>query len=91
MKHYKLVNGEVIETDAYSWAIAFEDRDKRLIGMTKIKDVTISTVFIGLEGEIFETMVFGGIADGYQRRCNTLEEAKIQHAAVLRHLPKEYK
>jgi hypothetical protein len=54
-------------------------------------NVVVSTVFLGLNhnyhgGEpiLFETMVFGGPHDDYQRRYRTHQEAQQGHAEALR-------
>ena len=49
--------------------------------------VVVSTVFLGMDHSfpagkppiLFESMVFGGDADQYQRRCSTYEEALQMH------------
>ena len=70
----------------------------RVVSKTEItKDVTVSTVFLGLDhqyGEgpplLFETLVFGGFLDGEMWRCSTWEEALAQHdMAVIQVLHKE--
>lgn len=52
----------------------------------KVGDITISTIFLGLDhrfGEgppiLFETMVFGGPLDQSQDRCATWEGAEKMH------------
>jgi alpha-L-arabinofuranosidase len=83
MHHYILEGREVKEVDALEWAAWFErNRNDRQIARDETKDVLVSTVFIGLYDQMFETMVFGGLLHDYQRRCDTYEEALIQHEAV---------
>lgn len=75
------------------------DREKRAAGkpypsrvaLTKIGDVTVSTVFLwlnhGYDGGppmIFETMVFGGPLAGDCERRSTWEEAEATHAEMVR-------
>lgn len=52
----------------------------------------VSTIFLGIEiyregqtspRECFETMIFGGRHDGYQRRCGTWDEMCEQHCAAV--------
>lgn len=72
------------------WAAWYEKADRHVAKHT-IGDVTVSTVFLGLdhafaENErpmLFETMVFGGTHNGTQDRCSTWEEAEAQHARTL--------
>lgn len=75
--------------DLMKWAEWFESAD-RIVAATEIDDTKVSTVFLGLDhsfGEgpplLFETMVFGGDADGDCDRYTTWEEAEQGHAAKL--------
>ena len=75
--------------DLTAWAIWFEGAERH-VGYTKRLNVTVSTVFLGIdhnfgsEGDpvLFETMVFGGKHDGVCRRSSTWEQAEAQHKAV---------
>ena len=59
--------------------------------MTKIDDVVISTVFLGLDYRVsrrgppllFETRVFGGSLDRFQNRCATWDKAEAMHAEIV--------
>lgn len=81
----------VPETNPQKWSEFFENPDNRRVAMTKIKDVAISTVFLGLDHSfnpgdkplLFETMVFGGELNEEQRRCSTWEEAERMHARMV--------
>jgi hypothetical protein len=71
--------------DIREWARQFDD-DQRLVQRDEYGDITVSTVFLGIDhsfGEgrplLFETMIFGGEHDGYQTRCSTWDEAVEQH------------
>ncbi len=62
----------------------------RHVAQTKIGDVGISTVFLGLDHShgygsplLFETMIFGGAHDQYQTRASTWNEAEAQHADAV--------
>ena len=75
----------VICENLIEWAKWFEKSDRK-VAKTKIKDVTISTVFLGInhnfgEGKpiLFETMIFGGGLDGEMDRYSTWEEAEEGH------------
>ena len=81
-------NGKPKTVDLLTWAKWFETADT-VIKQTKIGDVKVSTVFLGLdhnfgEGEplIFETMIFGGEHDQEQDRYSTREEALAGHAKM---------
>ena len=59
----------------------------KVLALTEIKGIRISTVFLGIdhnlleEGEpvLFETMVFGGEFDGACDRATTWHDAMIHH------------
>lgn len=62
----------------------------KVVDVTTINDVTISTVWLGINhnyGEgapvIFETLVFGGTHDGSMERYNTEDEALEGHEAMV--------
>ena len=75
-----------IGDDVQQWARFFES-DGRRVASTIIEGVRISTVFLGLDHGfmkdapplLFETMIFGGDHDDYQRRCSTFDEAEAMH------------
>lgn len=54
------------------------------IELTKVQDASISTVFLGMDhiGGLFETMIFGGPADGFQIRSDTAQQAREIHRKV---------
>lgn len=59
---------------------------------TEIDLISISTVFLGIDhnhrkdGEpiLFETMIFGGKYDGWQKRYSTPEEARDGHGRAVK-------
>lgn len=65
-----------------------ENWDKRIVGRDVIDDVTVSTVFLGINHGIekplwFETMIFDGPDDGLCRRYQTWEQAELGHAVMV--------
>ena len=71
------------------WAIWFERADRR-VALTEKGDVTVSTVFLGIDYSsdgkkplLFETMIFGGEHDQDQWRYSTWEEADEGHAKAV--------
>jgi hypothetical protein len=63
------------------------------VGDTEIHGCRVSTVFLGLdhrwakdEGDplVFETMIFGGVNDQYQKRYTSYEAAEAGHAEACR-------
>lgn len=95
-KYYKLVNGSHVAVDIREWGRWFETAD-RDIAVDKIEgeEITVSTVFLGIDHGFgglpmfFETMIFGGRHDGYQKRYATIEEAKAGHARAVALATKE--
>ena len=92
-----MVNGHYI-LDGYTvrrvkslheWGKWMEEGGNRIVAKTVVGSSTISTVFLGLDhgyGRIplfFETMVFGGLNDGYQIRYTTHPEAVGGHEQVV--------
>ena len=79
----------VPEPDLMKWAQWFETANRHL-ARDVIGDVTVSTVFLGInhrfgEGEplLFETMVFGGPFDQEQRRYSRRIDAFAGHADLV--------
>ena len=81
------------------WGEQFNDMDYRRVDETWIHaqfhSYQVSTVWLGIKGQIFETMVFSrGPADvakmdNYQIRCDNLEEAERQHGSTVFALQKK--
>lgn len=79
------------------WAAWFQEMDNvtpfaaggRHVGDEVAADgVRVSTVFMGLSHSlnqlrVFETIVFGGTHDGFQRRYGSLGEALAGHASTV--------
>lgn len=75
--------------DVLEWGRWFETADRKVAG-TKIGEVEVSTVFLGLDNSfgggipiLFETMMFGGEYNGYQERYATWEEAEKGHKEAV--------
>ena len=101
MRYYKLDGHTPIRVETLkAWAdeVAQHDRITALTGIdpwrvdvTKIDDVVISTVFLGLDYRmsrrgpplLFETKVFGGSLDRFQNRCATWDKAEAMHAEAV--------
>ncbi len=83
-------NKNVVAVSTTQWAQWFESAPNRIMRRDKVKDMNVSTVFLGLDHgspgnpHLFETMVFGGTwADQYCRRVGTYHEAQNTHAEVV--------
>lgn len=91
-KHWILKNHEVVkEVNMMTWAAWFENSNNRRVAFDRVKDIEISTVFLGIDHRygdgpplLFETMTFG--PDGHeqkQERCSTWDQAIKQHQKIL--------
>ena len=89
---YILINkNPVIEPNLLKWADWFEITENRIVSKNNVKNIMVSTVFLGLdhnfdEGEplLFETMIFGSRKyKNYQERYATWEEAEKGHQRAL--------
>lgn len=75
------------------WGKWFQDADRK-VERTQIGDVTVSTIFLGLDHSysdekkpiLYETMVFGGRPDEYMRRYSTKVEAQKGHDEIVEKL-----
>lgn len=84
---YYDMDGQPMTID--EWREAWPNMDARRIGWDDINDVTVSTVWLGLnhnlgDGEplIFETMMFGEHGE-YQWRWHTKQEALVGHQRIV--------
>ena len=65
----------------------YEDPDMKIVQQEKVGDSFVSTVFLGLDHSwgdqdgpiLFETMIFDGHFDQFQRRYKTYDEALQGH------------
>jgi hypothetical protein len=85
LKGTKVVPVETVE----EWANFFENKDRK-IGNTRIGEVLVSTVFLGLDHSFFagpplwfETMIFGGDRDQETYRYETWEQACAGHRETV--------
>lgn len=76
--------------DLFAWGNWIEKHDRR-VNQTRIGDVRVSTVFLGLDHNfgngkplLFETMIFGGNRDSYQERYSTWKEAEKGHREAVK-------
>jgi hypothetical protein len=80
----------VSEHDPLVWSDAMAD-DNRQVGETLIFGIRVSTVFIGIDCNIwpdsdpllFETMIFADLGEHYQTRCATWAEAEHMHDCAV--------
>ena len=91
--NYILVDGQPeVCNDTIKWALWFEkNTEERIVAQDTIGDVRISTVFLGIDHNfdlsgppiLWETMIFGGEHDEYQRRYPTRDDAIAGHSEAL--------
>ena len=72
------------------WAQLYETTGARHIGSDERDGIHVSTVLLGLNHNygdgpplIFETMIFGGDHDQYQKRYSTKKQAEAGHKRAL--------
>lgn len=75
-----------ISVDFETWALWARQGNRRIAEDQIEPGVCVSTVFLGIDHShvgpppiLFETMIFGGEHDGYQKRCCTWAEAEEMH------------
>ena len=93
-KYITDATGQPVQTDDWKVWAEFMASPARRIGFDVIgegpQEVKVSTVFLGIDHAfhsngpiLWETMVFGGKHDQYQRRYMTLEAARAGHAKAV--------
>ena len=70
------------------WFRWYQNVENRRVALTRIDDVTVSTVFDGIDirpqrGMLFETKIFGGAHDQKEWLAATWEEAEQCHAKAV--------
>ncbi len=84
--------------DQYSWGVWFMTSDDRIVAKTMIDDIEVSTVFLGLDHNLFgrgdpvlfETMVFLPDGDnGMMNRYCTWDAATAGHHDIVRRVQVE--
>ena len=93
MSMYYILKGHtpVPVWDVLFWTKYFGNIENRIVSQTMIKDVKVSTVFLGVDNSfggnvpiLFETMVFGGKLDQVQERYATWKEAEKGHKRMVK-------
>ena len=82
---YFILDGHtpVAARDVLEWAKWFEDNDRR-VAQTVLADGEVSTIFLGFDHTLFETLVFGGNLDGERERYATWDDAAEGHEDIVR-------
>jgi hypothetical protein len=89
-RHYILDESNTpVAVDLMAWA-SFIDRDRNRVALDERGDVTVSTVFLGLDHSfgfgppvLWETMIFGGEHDQYQERYTSHADAVKGHKRAV--------
>jgi hypothetical protein len=85
--YYKLEGTKAIRVPFSEWT---KEKENTIVKQDYIGDIFISTIFTGMDfiGNeedpiLFETMIYGGAQDLYQRRYSTWEEAVEGHQLAI--------
>ena len=96
-RYYMLTKDfEIVGTDSVQkWGVWFEEADRHL-ALTKIGEIEVSTVFLGLDHSfhedvppvLWETMIFVGeskktLFDHYQERYSSFDDARAGHERAV--------
>lgn len=80
---------DVLAWAEWMWGSGGSD-ERRRIALDHVGSIDVSTVFLGIDHGfrgggpvLFETMIFGGRLDGWQRRYSTRAEALVGHAEAV--------
>ena len=83
---YKLDGQNPVACSFFEYAKAAQEQNWIVKKSNPIEDVEVSTIFLGLNTNfyaskpiVFETMIFGGAYNHYQKRCATWVQALINH------------
>lgn len=78
--------GNSVEASLEAWGEFFGQSDKRQLARDEVGDITISTVFLGIDhgfGDgppvLWETIIFGGKHDRYEERYSSRDDALVGH------------
>lgn len=86
-RRYFILQGQqaVRTTDQHAWARWFRLTNvrERLVASTQIGEIFVSTAFIGLDEQLFQTAVFGGTLDSTVVFYATYEAAATGHHKVV--------
>ena len=83
------VKGPVRWREYFAWQRT--NPETRVASTALTEEIWISTVFLGMDHSfsgsgpplLFETRIFGGPSDKFQKRCSTWEEAEALHAEAV--------
>lgn len=93
LRAYVLRNRKpVLEPDITKAVLFTADRKNVQVGLDRIGPATISTLFFTFPPDqhrkrpviFFETMIFGGKLDTYQKRATTYQEAEENHSEACK-------
>jgi hypothetical protein len=81
------------------WASFMTDPEKRILFRTEIKDVAVSTAFLGLDHRfiglgpplLFETMIFKNGIGIDMKRYSSYDDAETGHTVAVRRIKRELK
>jgi hypothetical protein len=87
----------IVTASTREWAAWMAEKENWILKQDFFGIVLVSTVFLGLDMSfgfsnsplLFETMIFGGKHDHYQKRCATYVEALEMHKAAHKIVKRE--
>lgn len=86
-RRYFILQGQqaVRTTDQHAWARWFRLTNvrERLVASAQVGEVFVSTAFLGLDDQLFQTAVFGGPLDGTIVLYATYDAATAGHQQVV--------
>lgn len=77
------------ENALMEWAVDLEDPTQRVVEQSRLwNGLLVSTIWIGLRDQLFETMIFDELnkfssIDGMQLRYKSFEEARVAHLTLI--------
>lgn len=93
IKHWILVDKKPKSVDLMEWASWIENKANKIVKQEHVGCVFVSTVFLGIDHSfslnpdaqpiLFETMIFGGVDNDYQKRCCTYVQAQSMHNVAV--------
>jgi hypothetical protein len=86
-RFFVLHNRNVVPATGHlAWSAWFSTTPvaERVVAIADVGETQVSTAFIGLDGCLFQTMVFGGPLDGEVARYSTYHAALLGHNAMVR-------
>lgn len=89
LRYYVLEGHIPVPCDLMTWAEGLK-KTNRIVAQERVFGSWVSTVFIGIDNNIFETMVFNGPLDQEMDRCYTWNQAVTMHTKMCNRVRRVY-